>query len=106
MRSSCRPRLGLRQEAHDGEIPRGRRRDRAEYRPVFLSGLISVIGKFGKRVMTTNGVIYPYWEKRRPDGRELRGFAADPRYALRLMPAVCLTIVLVKLTVREIKRGY
>lgn len=27
-----------------------------------VSSLISVMGAFGKRAMTTNGVIYPYWE--------------------------------------------
>lgn len=71
-----------------------------------LSGLISVIGKFGKRVMTTNGVIYPYWENAARMAESYAALLLILGTLFGLMPAVCLTIVLVKLTVREIKRGY
>ena len=71
-----------------------------------LSGLISVIGKFGKRVMTTNGVIYPYWENAARMAESYAALLLILGTLFSLMPAVCLTIVLVKLTVREIKRGY
>ena len=70
------------------------------------AGLISVIGKFGKRVMTTNGVIYPYWENAARMAESYAALLLILGTLFGLMPAVCLTIVLVKLTVREIKRGY
>ena len=65
-----------------------------------LSGLISVIGKFGKRVMTTNGVIYPYWENAARMAESYAALLLILGTLFGLMPAVCLTIVLVKLTVR------
>ncbi len=71
-----------------------------------LSGLISVIGKFGKRVMTTNGVIYPYWENAARMAESYAALLLILGTLFGLMPAVCLTIVLVRLAVREIKRGY
>ena len=71
-----------------------------------VSGLISVIGAFGKRAMTTNGVIYPYWENAARMAESYAALLLILGTLFGLMPAVCLTIVLVKLTVREIKRGY
>ena len=71
-----------------------------------ISGLISVIGAFGKRTMTTNGVIYPYWENAARMAESYAALLLILGTLFGLMPAVCLTIVLVKLTVREIKRGY
>ena len=71
-----------------------------------LSGLISVIGKFGKRVMTTNGVIYPYWENAARMAESYAALLLILGTLFGLMPAVCLTIVLVRLAVGEIKRGY
>ena len=71
-----------------------------------VSGLVSVLGSFGKRVMTTRGVVYPYWENA---ARMIESYAAVLlllAVLLGLMPAVCLVIVLVKLIRRGLVGAY
>lgn len=70
-----------------------------------LTSLISVIGSFGKRVMTTSGVVYPYWENA---ARMLESYAAlylVLAALLALMPAVCLVIVLVRFVTDETRKA-
>mgnify|MGYP002518147700 FL=1 len=70
-----------------------------------LTSLISVIGSFGKRVMTTSGVVYPYWENA---ARMLESYAALYlllAVLLALMPAVCLVIVLVRFVTGETRKA-
>ena len=70
-----------------------------------LTSLISVIGSFGKRVMTTSGVVYPYWENA---ARMLESYAALYLVLgtlLALMPAVCLVIVLVRFVTGETRKA-
>ena len=71
-----------------------------------VSGLISVIGAFGKRSMTTNGVIYPYWENAARMAESYAALYLLLGTLLAIMPAVCLTIVLVKFITAEIRKGY
>lgn len=71
-----------------------------------VSGLISVIGAFGKRAMTTNGVIYPYWENAARMAESYAALYLLLGTLLAIMPAVCLTIVLVKFITAEIRKGY
>ena len=71
-----------------------------------VSGLISVIGAFGKRSMTTNGVIYPYWENAARMAESYAALYLLLGILLAIMPAVCLTIVLVKFITAEIRKGY
>ena len=70
-----------------------------------LTSLISVIGSFGKRVMTTSGVVYPYWENA---ARMLESYAAlylVLAALLALMPAVCLVIVLVRFVTSQTRKA-
>ena len=70
-----------------------------------LTSLISVIGSFGKRVMTTSGVVYPYWENA---ARMLESYAAlylVLAALLVLMPAVCLVIVLVRFVTSQTRKA-
>ena len=70
-----------------------------------LTSLISVIGSFGKRVMTTSGVVYPYWENA---ARMLESYAAlylVMGTLLALMPAVCLVIVLVRFVTSQTRKA-
>lgn len=67
--------------------------------------LWTVLTGFGTRVMSRQGVIYPYWENA---ARMTETYAA--LYLLlgvlfALMPVVCLVIVLVKLVKREVQRA-
>ena len=70
------------------------------------ASLISVIGAFGKRAMTTNGVIYPYWENAARMAESYAALYLLLGTLLAIMPAVCLTIVLVKFITAEIRKGY
>lgn len=70
-----------------------------------LTSLISVIGSFGKRVMTTSGVVYPYWENA---ARMLESYAALYLLLatlLALMPAVCLVVVLVRFVTSQTRKA-
>ena len=70
-----------------------------------LTSLISVIGSFGKRMMTTSGVVYPYWENA---ARMLESYAAlylVLAALLALMPAVCLVIVLVRFVTSQTRKA-
>ena len=70
-----------------------------------LTSLISVIGSFGKRVMTVSGVVYPYWENA---ARMLESYAAlylPLATLLALMPAVCLVIVLVRFVTSQTRKA-
>ena len=71
-----------------------------------VSSLISVMGAFGKRAMTTNGVIYPYWENAARMAESYAALYLLLGTLLAIMPAVCLTIVLVKFITAEIRKGY
>ena len=71
-----------------------------------VSSLISVIGAFGKRSMTTNGVIYPYWENAARMAESYAALYLLLGTLLAIMPVVCLTIVLVKFITAEIRKGY
>lgn len=71
-----------------------------------VSGLISVIGAFGKRTMTTNGVIYPYWENAARMAESYAALYLLLGTLLAIMPVVCLTIVLVKFVTSEVRKGY
>ena len=71
-----------------------------------LSGLICVLGGFGTRVMTTNGVIYPYWENAARMAENFAALFLLLGVLLALMPVTCFLIAAVKLIVREIRRGY
>ena len=71
-----------------------------------VSGLISVIGAFGKRAMTTNGVIYPYWENAARMAESYAALYLLLGTLLAVMPVVCLTIVLVKFITGEVRKGY
>ena len=71
-----------------------------------VSGLISVIGAFGKRAMTTNGVIYPYWENAARMAESYAALYLLLGTLLAIMPGVCLTIVLVKFVTSEVRKGY
>ena len=71
-----------------------------------VSGLISVIGAFGKRAMTTNGVIYPYWENAARMAESYAALYLLLGTLLAVMPVVCLTIVLVKFITSEVRKGY
>jgi len=71
-----------------------------------VSGLISVIGAFGKRSMTTNGVIYPYWENAARMAESYAALYLLLGTLLAIMPVVCLTIVLVKFITGEVRKGY
>ena len=70
------------------------------------SSLISVIGAFGKRTMTTNGVIYPYWENAARMAESYAALYLLLGTLLAIMPIVCLTIVLVKFITAEVRKGY
>ena len=70
-----------------------------------LTRLISVIGGFGKRVMTVSGVVYPYWENA---ARMLESYAALYLLLatlLALMPAVCLVVVLVRFVTSQTRKA-
>ena len=70
-----------------------------------LTSLISVIGGFGKRVMTVSGVVYPYWENA---ARMLESYAALYLLLatlLALMPAVCLVVVLVRFVTSQTREA-
>lgn len=71
-----------------------------------VSGLISVMGAFGKRAMTTNGVIYPYWENAARMAESYAALYLLLGTLLAVMPVVCLTIVLVKFVTSEVRKGY
>ena len=65
-----------------------------------------MIGAFGKRAMTTNGVIYPYWENAARMAESYAALYLLLGTLLAIMPGVCLTIVLVKFITAEIRKGY
>ena len=71
-----------------------------------VSSLISVMGAFGKRAMTTNGVIYPYWENAARMAESYAALYLLLGTLLAVMPVVCLTIVLVKFVTSEVRKGY
>ena len=71
-----------------------------------VSSLISVMGTFGKRAMTTNGVIYPYWENAARMAESYAALYLLLGTLLAIMPVVCLTIVLVKFITGEVRKGY
>ena len=71
-----------------------------------VSRLISVMGAFGKRAMTTNGVIYPYWENAARMAESYAALYLLLGTLLAIMPAVCLTVVLVKCITAEVRKGY
>ena len=71
-----------------------------------VSRLISVMGAFGKRAMTTNGVIYPYWENAARMAESYAALYLLLGTLLAIMPAVCLTVVLVKCITAEARKGY
>lgn len=66
-----------------------------------LTRLLTVMGDFGARVMTTNGVVYPYWENA---ARLVESYAALCLLfgvLLSLMPCVCALVVLIRVTVKQ-----
>lgn len=70
-----------------------------------LSGLMSVIGSFGARVMTVNGVIYPYWENA---ARMVESYAALLLLLgtlLSLMPVVCFMIAAVRFVTAQTRKA-
>ena len=71
-----------------------------------LGHLLSVIGSFGDRSMRVNGVIYPYWENAARMAESYAALLLILGTLFGLMPAVCLTIVLVKFVTSEVRKGY
>ena len=70
-----------------------------------VSRLWTVLTGFGTRVMSKQGVIYPYWENAARMTETYAALYLLLGVLLALMPAVCLVIVLVKLIKREIRRA-
>ena len=71
-----------------------------------VSRLVSVMGAFGKRVMTTSGVIYPYWENAARMAESYAALYLLLGTFLALMPLVCLTIVLVRFITGQLRKTY
>ena len=71
-----------------------------------VSRLVSVMGAFGKRVMTTSGVIYPYWENAARMAESYAALYLLLGTLLALMPLVCLTIVLVRFITGQLRKTY
>lgn len=63
--------------------------------------LVRVLGAFGSRVMTTNGVVYPYWENA---ARLVESYAALSLLlgvVFALMPGICAVVVTVRFAVKQ-----
>lgn len=70
-----------------------------------VSGLLSVLASFSTRVMTTNGVIYPYWENA---ARLVESYAALCLLLgtlLALMPLGCAVYTLARETAAQARRA-
>lgn len=66
-----------------------------------LARLVTVLGDFGPRVMTTNGVVYPYWENAARLVESYAALALLLGTLLALMPGVCAVIVLARFAAKQ-----